>query len=45
MSACAERSILPEKRIKQAFLRLTMERGIMTRLLPGTQDRVADLGL
>ena len=42
---CTERSILPEKEPKQALLRLTMERGIMIRLLPGTTDRVADLGL
>lgn len=45
MPACAERSILSEKGPKRALLRLTMERGIMIRLLPGTKDRVADLGL
>lgn len=45
LSVCAERPILPEKEPKQALLRLTMERGIMIRLLPGTTDRVADLGL
>lgn len=32
-------------REKQVLLPLTVERGIMTRLLPGTKDRVADLGL
>lgn len=45
MPACAERCILPEKELKRPLLHLTMERGIMTPLLPGTSDRVADLGL
>ena len=45
LSVCAERSILPEKEPKRALLRLTMEREIMIRQLPGTTDRVADLGL
>ena len=44
--ACLRRAIhFARQGAKQALLRLTMERGIMIRLLPGTKDRVADLGL
>ena len=43
---CLRRAIhFARQGAKQALLRLTMERGIMIRLLPGTTDRVADLGL